>query len=294
MSKLKAKDPTTAEQTKPKVVLFGQPKIGKTWFTLGWPDVYFIAAENGASQPQYTKRLKDSGGVYFGREDGAADFDAVIEEIKTLATVKHSYKTLVIDSITELWIVCVQAELDRMEKAGEKIAFGNERKLATRQMKRLVAAIQRLDMSCVLIAHEKSMWGKDASGNQVELGKTPDINDKTIYDLDLIIQAQKRGASRVGVIKGSRLIGFPDGESFPLDYESFAERYGKGVIEKASTAIKLATPEQVAEINRLVDLLKIESATVEKWLEKANAETVAEFNETQANKIIESLKSKIK
>ena len=79
-----------------------------------------------------------------------------------------------------------------------------------------------------------------------------------------------------------------------MEFSDFADRYGKDIIEKSSKQIKLATPEQVGEISRLVELLKIDSTTVEKWLEKANAETVAEFNETQASKIIESLKAKIK
>jgi hypothetical protein len=55
-----------------------------------------------------------------------------------------------------------------------------------------------------------------------------------------------------------------------------------------------ATSEQVTEINRLVDLLKIDSATTDKWLDKANAENFSEFNTEQAQKVIENLKSKIK
>jgi hypothetical protein len=127
----------------------------------------------------------------------------------------------------------------------------------------------------------------------VEIGKTPDCWDKLVYELDLGFAVQKAGASRYGVTRKSRLIGFPEAERFPLDFNSFSERYGKDIIEKESTPIQVATPEQVAEIKRLVDLLKVEQATIEKWNEKANAETFEEYSAAYAGKVIEALNKKL-
>lgn len=291
MSKLKAKDPLTVEPTKPKFVIYSASGVGKTWFGLSFPSVYYIDTEGGASRAHYMERLSKAGGQYLGVEEGSLDFGAVIDQIKALSTEKHKFKTVVIDSISKLFNNAVASEAERL---GDKNAFGADKKPAIAYMRRLVAALGRLDMNVILIAHEKAEWGMDAKGDRVELGKVADCWDKLIYELDLALHCQKRGATRAAVVKKSRLLGFPEGQSFPLEFADFADRYGKDIIEKSAQQIKLATPEQVTEINRLVDLLKIDSATVEKWLEKANAETVAEFNETQANKIIESLKSKIK
>lgn len=291
MSKLKAKDPLTVEPTKPKFVIYSASGVGKTWFGLSFPSVYYIDTEGGASRAHYMERLSKSGGQYLGVEEGSLDFGVVIDQIKALSTEKHKFKTVVIDSISKLFNNAVASESERL---GDKNAFGADKKPAIAYMRRLVAALGRLDMNVILIAHEKAEWGMDAKGDRVELGKVADCWDKLIYELDLALHCQKRGASRAAVVKKSRLVGFPEGQSFPLEFADFADRYGKDIIEKSAQQIKLATPEQVSEINRLVDLLKIDTATVEKWLEKANAETVAEFNETQANKIIESLKSKIK
>lgn len=290
-TKLKAKDPLTVEPTKPKFVIYSASGVGKTWFGLSFPKVYYIDTEGGASRAHYMERLSKAGGQYLGVEDGSLDFDVVIEQIKALSTEKHGFKTVVIDSISKLFNNAVASEAERL---GDKNAFGADKKPAIAYMRRLVAALGRLDMNVILIAHEKAEWGADAKGDRVELGKVADCWDKLIYELDLAFHCQKRGASRVALVKKSRLLGFPEGQSFPLEFADFAERYGKDVIEKAATQIKLASSEQVAEINRLIELLKIDSATVEKWLEKANAENVTEFNETQASKIIESLKSKIK
>lgn len=291
LSKLRAKDPKEAEPSKPKIILFGASGVGKTWFTLSFPSIYYIAPEDGANRKHYTDRLKAGGGVYLGPEDGALDFDTVIEQTKALATEKHPYKTVAYDSISKLFNNAVQKEADRL---GDKNGFGADKKYAIGQMRRLVAQISRLDMNVLFIAHEAAEWGNDDKGNRVEVGKIPDVWNKLIYELDLALHAQKRGPKRVAVTRKSRLLGFPEGESFDLDYDAFAERYGKDVIEREVQSIILATPEQVAQLIHLCELLKIEEATKEKWFEKYNAEKFEEFTSTDAAKIIEALKSKIK
>ena len=192
---------------------------------------------------------------------------------------------------TGLFNNTVAAEAERL---GDKNAFGADKKPAIAFMRRLIAVTNRLDMNVIFIAHEKAEWGQDAKGDRVELGKVADCWDKLIYELDLAFHAQKRGPLRQCVVRKSRLLGFPEGDSFPMEFDKFAERYGKDVIEKEAKPIDIASDEQVAEIKRLVDLLKIEKETTEKWLEKAGAESFAEFNQQQATKIIENLKSKIK
>ncbi|MBX7157203.1 MAG: ATP-binding protein [Verrucomicrobiae bacterium] len=291
MSKLKAKNPQTAEPRKPQMVIYGPSGVGKTWFSLSFPLVYYIDTEGGASRAHYMERLKRSGGSYLGPEEGANDFNTIIEQFKALSTEKHQYKTVVVDSITKPFLTSIANEGERL---GDKNAFGADKKPAIQFMRRLIAAVHRLDMNVIFVAHEKAEWGQDGSGQRVEVGKVADTYDKLIYELDLALQISKRGPQRLATIKKSRLIGFPEAEQFKLDYPEFAERYGKDIIEKDVSQIVLASAEQVAEIIRLVDLLKIDKETTEKWLEKANAENFSEFNTEQANKIIESLKSKIK
>lgn len=291
MSKLKAKNPQTAEPRKPQMVLFGASGVGKTWFSLSFPSVYYIDTEGGASRAHYMERLSKAGGSYLGPEDGANDFNIIIDQIKALAVEKHSFKTLVIDSITKPFLTAIATEGERL---GDRNAFGADKKPAVQFMRRIIAAIQRLDMNVIFVAHEKSEWGQDATGQRVETGKAADTYDKLIYELDLALQVVKRGPQRLAIVKKSRLVGFPEAENFNLEYAAFAERYGKETIEKPAARIAYATAEQVAEINRLVDLLKVDRETTEKWLEKANAETFAEFTATQATKIIEALKLKIK
>lgn len=294
MSALLAKDPKKTEPSKPKILLSGIYKVGKTWWSLAWPNVYYLDSERGADRDHYTDRLKTSKGVYMGPEDGTLDPEVLIGQFKALATEKHAYKTVVIDSITKIYNHLIGAEQERILGAGKKDEFGASKKPAIAFMRRIIMWTTRLDMNVIFVAHEKSEYGVDAKGERSEIGKTADVWDKLPYELDLWLHATKRGPDRTLTVRGSRLVNFPEGESFPMEYADFAKRYGKEIIEKATAAIVLATTEQVAEINRLVELLKIDTATTDRWLEKANAEKFSEFNTTQAGKIIDSLNAKLK
>lgn len=291
MSKLKAKDPELTSPGKTKGLIFGASGVGKTWFTLSFPKPYYIDTEGGADLRHYQERLKKAGGAYLGPQDGALDFTFIIEQMQALAAEKHGFKTLIIDSVTKLYQTSIAHEAERL---GDKDAFGASKKPAIANMRRLVNWAMRLDMNIWFVAHETTEWGTDArTGQRQEIGKAADVWDKLIYELDVTLQAVKRGPARIAIVRKSRLTGFPDGDSFPLEYAEFATRYGKDFLESDSTPIEMASAVQVADITRLVSTVKVEQADIDKALTKAGAETFAELNSEQAEKLIAWLKKKI-
>lgn len=291
MTKLKAKKPELTKPGKTKGVIFGASGVGKTWFTLSFPAPYYIDTEGGADLKHYQERLAKAGGVYLGPEDGALDFDFIIEQIKALSTEKHSYKTLIIDSVTKVYQTAIAAEQERL---GDKDAFGASKKPAVAAMRRLINWISRLDMNVWFVAHETAEWGINARTEQrEEIGKVPDAWEKLLYELDLGLWAKRVGESRVAYVKKSRLIGFPDGDCFPLEYADFAERYGKDFIEADTTTIILATADQVGEIQRLLSVVKVTEADIEKVMTKAGAESWHELTTEQADSTINWLKKKL-
>lgn len=289
MSKLKAVDPKAAEPSKPKILIFGKPGVGKTWASLDFPSVYYIDTEGGADLSHYTDKLKQAGGVYFGPEQGSLSFDSIIEQVQALATEDHKYKTLVIDSITKIFNIEIANEAERL---GDKNAFGADKKPAIAMMRRLVNWLQRLDMNVILIAHEKPLWGTDSKGERSEIGTTFDCWDKLEYELHLCLNIVKAGANRVAKTKKSRLTGFPDAGTFPWSYSEFADRYGKDIIEKKSEKITLATPQQIVKINHLVSTVRLPDNIVEKWLNAASVSSFTEMDTDKLDSIIKMIETK--
>lgn len=289
MSKLKAKSPELVKPGKIKAVLFSISGVGKTTLALSFPKPYYYDVEGGAKGSQYRELLKKSGGAYLGPEDGTMDGNFLIEQMQALATEKHPYKTLIVDSLTKLYQTAIAQEAERL---GDKDAFGASKKPAIAMMRRIILWASRLDMNIWFICHETAEWGV-VNGQRAEIGKVADCWDKLIYELDLAVQAVKRGPARLAIVKKSRLMAFPDGDTFALEYAEFAARHGKETVEGEVGVITLALPEQVAEVKKLLDLVKTTEAEVEKWFNKAGVSDWSEMTSEQILGCINHLKKKI-
>jgi hypothetical protein len=282
---LKAKAPESVQASKPKFMIYGESGVGKTFFALDFPKPYLIDTEGGATRDQYQAKLKKVGGAYFGKEEGSQDFKAVINEVRELCTTKHEYKTLIIDSFTYLYMLeAAEAEA----KGGSD--FGRDKKAANVPTRQLISQLEKCDLNVILICHSKQSWerrGKDI----INTGTTFDGYEKLEYILDLAIEIIKGG--KTFFVKKSRITGLPQGESFPLSYDKFASIYGKEVIEKESTPIVLATMDDVKRLHQLIEGLKVEPDTVEKWKAKCNVETFFEMSKEQIAALIQHCEKKI-
>lgn len=285
MSKLKAIDPKMVEQSKSKILIYGKPGVGKTWTSLDFPSVYYIDTEGGANLRHYSKKLKLSGGKYFGPDQGAQDFGEVISQLKALATEDHPYKTVIIDSLSKIYNNEIAKEMERL---GDKDAFGASKKVAVRLTRQLINWIDRIDLNVILICHEKILW---ANGEQA--GVTFDAWEKLEYELNLCLNILKIGDLRKARVAKTRLEGFPDGKLFDWSYDEFAKLYGREILEGKAKVLVLSTPEQIEEVKYLVDLLKIDTETIAKWMDKARSESWAEMESSKIQACIDMLKKKL-
>jgi AAA domain len=278
---LRAKKPETIEK-RLKALFYGGAGVGKTTAAIQFPKVYLIDTEKGAENSQYTEILKKGGGVIYQ----TTDFDELLNEVMSLLTEKHEYKTLVIDPLTTLYN-------DLLDKSAIKngTEFGRHYNEANKRIKHLCNLLLRLDMNVIITSHSKNEYGANLS----VLGQTYDCYKKLDYLFDLVFEIQKRGKDqRVGLVKKSRIEAFPDGDTFPFSYNEIAERYGKDILERDAVAEVLASPEQVARLRELIDLYKEPQEIVEKWLTKANAESFEEMNESIVQKLIAHMEEKSK
>lgn len=285
---LKGKDPKAAKPSKPKILIFGAPGVGKTWGALDFPSTYYIDCEGGANLDHYTDKLKRSGGIYLGVEDGSLDMDVITEEIITLATTKHHFRTLVIDSYSKLFQADVARSLEDIQrKQGvDASTFGREKIRAINKTRKWLEWFTKLDMNVILICHEKTKWvdGKEA-------GFTFDGWEKLEYELHLALHITKQGATRKARVVKSRIETFKDLEVFDWSYATFADKYGKDVMEADAVAVSLASAEQVGEYNVLLSTVKVDPKVIEKWNDAV--EDVSELTAEDLQKRIDFLNKQL-
>ena len=270
---LKAKNPETVIASKPKFLISGESGVGKTFFALDFPKPYIIDTESGATRAQYQEKLKKSGGAYFGKEEGSQDFGTILEEVRQLATTKHDYKTLIIDSFSYIYLL--EAAIAEQEIGSD---FGKDKKEAQKPTKQLMRWLDKLDMNVILICHSKAKWGR--KGKEVfQDGTTFDGWDKLEYILDLWIEIQKDG--KTFMIRKSRIESLPQGSSMPLSYKSFSDVYGKDVIEKEAKPADLAKPAQITTIKKMIKALNVEEDQIKKWFKKVDVEDWTEMTSIQ-------------
>jgi hypothetical protein len=276
---LRGKKPEKVEK-RLKALFYGMAGVGKTTAAIQFPKPYLIDTEKGAENDQYVEILKEKGGAIFS----TTDFFELIEEVKSLLTTKHDYKTLIIDPLTVLYNTLLeQAE----KKVGSE--FGRHYGEANKSVKHLLNLLLRLDMNVIITSHAKNEYGQ----GMIVLGQTFDCYKKLDYLFDIVFEIQKRGKERVGVVKKTRIEKFGDGETFPFSYEEIAKRYGKEVLEKTASIEQFSTKGEVIEIKRLIDILKIPEEIYQKWLSKASAESFDEMKSEDIQKCINHLKSQV-
>jgi hypothetical protein len=223
-----------------------------------------------------------------GIEHGSQDFAEVIAQVRELATTKHEYKTLIIDSFSKLYNVEAAAA---EERSGSD--FGKDKREADKPTRKLLNWLSRLDMTVILICHQKDKWIRQGRELIME-GSTFDGYKKLDYELDLWLETKLVGQTRFATVVKSRIEGFPVGTDIDLDFAAFERLYGKAVVEGPVKPIVLASNIQVAEIKRLVDLLKVPEDEFDKWLTKAQATEPEDLSTENADKMLKFLESKIK
>ena len=215
------KDPKQAVPAKPQMIIYGEPGVGKTWFSLGFPRAYLLDCEGGANLPHYTDRLSESQSVYFGPEDGATQFDKVISEVQSLVFSDHDRQTLIIDGFTKLFENEIQNELREMLKVNPSFditkTYGAERKIAIAKTRQLMALIFQLDINVVIIAQSSPDYDND--------GTKPDVHKAVAYDTNLIVECYQSGPARYARVIKSRYQQFLQGDTFGLDYKSFQKKW---------------------------------------------------------------------
>ncbi len=285
---LRGQKPSTM-QKRLKALFYGEAGVGKTTAAINFPRPYVVDTERGAENTQYAKIIESRGGVVFATTDP----DELIKEVTTLlSTPDHGFQTLVIDPLSTIY----NDLLDRGAET-EGTEFGRHKIPADRKIKHLLNLLVRLDMNVVITSHSKAKWvrTKDAKGKDTvaQDGATFDCYPRLDYLFDLVFEVARRGNNVVGTVRKTRVENFAFGEAFDFSYDNIAKKYGREALERTALAEALASADQVAELKRLVGVLRMPDDIVSKWLDKAGAETFEEMGAEVIDKCIGFCKSKI-
>lgn len=277
---LRGKKPEVVK-TRFKALIYGKPKVGKTYASLHFPKPYVIDTEDGSKEKQYVDILNKEGGAKFR----CFEFDEMLKEVRALATEKHDYKTLIIDSLTQI----VEPLIDQCEiKYGSK--YGKHIYESNKYLKRLANLLIRLDMNVIIIAHEKAQY----DDKMVIVDELPEVYKKAPYIFDLILQIKMDDKRRKALVRGSRHENLQKGEEFEWTYQEIANRYGIDNIEAEVKSLNFATDDQIKILQHLFETLNISEDVIKKGLQKKDAQALSDLPEDAAAQWIEHLEAKLK
>src|SRR5437763_6969486 len=176
---LRAKKPQAVNK-RLKLFMFGPAGEGKTTAAIQFPNSYIIDGERGTEN--YDKLITESGSVVYQ----TTDINEVVQEVKSLLTAKHDFRTLVIDPITPVYN-------DLLDKCEVQVGadFGRHYGAANKTMKRLANLIMNLDMNVVITAHAKKEYQNGANGGLAVAGQTFDGWKQLDYWFDLVVELSR-------------------------------------------------------------------------------------------------------
>lgn len=285
---LRAKKPKV-EKPRFKALVYSNTGVGKTHFCCSFPNTYYIDTEGVQDYDHFVNMILDNKGDIVVLKD----VTEIINEVKELLSVKHDYKTLVIDSLSFPCGLLSNLEAERLSKKAkdsEGTEFGANLAKGKRLTFHLGILLSRLDMNVIVTSHEKTRYIQGA-----EVGKTYDINEKMAYSLGTILNLRQQGNSKKAFVEKSRYPQLPTGAIIDFDngYEVIKETFGEDIFTNESVVEKLASQEQISELKRLISDLNVSDENVQKLLIKADSQRIEEINTDIIQKYIDGLKARV-
>jgi hypothetical protein len=146
------------------ILLYGQPKIGKSTIASQFPAAIFLATEPGLN-------------ALSTYQVDISNWQQLLDAAKELAAGKHQFKTCVIDTIDNAFKFCSEHILAANNiKHESDLGFGKGWKLVENEFFRVLTRLAQLPYGLVLISHSKSIEVDTSVGKYTKT--VPTLPDK--------------------------------------------------------------------------------------------------------------------
>lgn len=173
----KIKQKPTTDFTKLTMLLYGEPKIGKSTFCSRFEDAFFIATEPGLNHLEtYNARVNC--------------WDEAVEVLEELTYTKEIFSPIIVDTIDKLWDFCCEdAAMQCGQKTVDFVAYGKGYSLAKDMFKKYIQSLVNLNAGIIFTSHVSFVEMTIPTGETIKRF-VPSVNDRCreiIYPLVDII-----------------------------------------------------------------------------------------------------------
>jgi hypothetical protein len=145
--------PPKREMSDLNTLIFGPPKVGKSTWASHFPNSVFLATESGQNSIE----------CYRVAIDSWATFLAACNE---LAAGNHDFRTIVIDTVDNLWLLCQRHVCEKHHVEHEAdLAYGKGYSLILSEFQRVLTKLSHLPYGLVLISHAEMEEIKTRTGS---------------------------------------------------------------------------------------------------------------------------------
>ena len=300
-----------------KMMLYGQPGVGKSVFALKFPKPFFITTDGNYEW------LDEFG----AKEEDHLQINSWDDFLKFTKDNKfENYDTIVIDLIEDLFKWCENefCKKNKLEHIGD-LGFGKGYRITRDEFFIEMTKLISLDKNIIFLSHETSQTIKDKRGvENVIYGPSKTLPDilrdqlegrlryvlrakfKDIIDGDKIIQERKlslgKDSNEFSIIRGMNMNSIKD--EIELDYNEFIKEM-KLDIKKVEEVKKPSVTKEVKEVKKEEKVEEVKKPSVtkevkevkkEEKVEEVKKEEKVESSQTKDEKqsIIDMIKAKLK
>lgn len=233
-----AKTPPTIDATRLRTLVYGSPKVGKSTFASQAPNALFLATEAGLGALD----------VY---QQPIQSWDDILTACREIAEGKHSFSTIVLDTIDNAYRMCAEAICKKMriDTLGDA-EFGKGFAMCNSEFLRVLTKLSLLPYGLILISHSQDVEVKTRTGKSIKT--IPTLPGKArlivlgLVDVILFVDQEtanvdgKPVTRRVIRTKGTEVYEAGDRtgrlpDTMELDFPSFAAAFKQADDKKPAT-----------------------------------------------------------